>query len=67
MHRPSRTRSRFELRQGWAAWRLSILFFTELHPHPQLQLFAHDYYFGDPNATCYPDPVCTYRWPATAR
>eukprot|EP00730_Choanoeca_flexa_P004591 TRINITY_DN11742_c0_g2_i12.p1 TRINITY_DN11742_c0_g2~~TRINITY_DN11742_c0_g2_i12.p1 ORF type:complete len:434 (+),score=71.08 TRINITY_DN11742_c0_g2_i12:142-1302(+) len=30
----------------------------------KIELFAHDYYFGDPNATCYPTPNCTYRWPA---
>eukprot|EP00045_Choanoeca_perplexa_P006800 m.58790 g.58790 ORF g.58790 m.58790 type:complete len:427 (-) comp13792_c0_seq1:73-1353(-) len=30
----------------------------------KLELFAHEYYFGDPNSTCYPKPSCTYAWPA---
>lgn len=48
---------------------LKVFVMTRLAPLTrfQLQMFAHDYYFGDPNSTCYPHPTCTYRWPAIGR
>ena len=33
----------------------------------KLEVFNHDYGFGDPNGTCYPIPFCTYVWPAIGR